>query len=61
MLLTPEELCQRWKLAANTLKKWRVEGKGPVYIKLGSGRNSEVRYRLEDIEAFEKSNRFLTS
>ena len=59
-LLTPKELCERWKVADNTLRKWRVANTGPSYIKLGEGRNSEVRYRIDDVEAFEKSNRFTT-
>ena len=60
MLLTPKELSERWKVADNTLRKWRVANIGPNYIKLGDQRNSEVRYRLEDIEAFERSNRYVT-
>ena len=59
-MLTPKELCERWKVADNTLRKWRVANTGPSYIKLGEGRNSEGRYRIEDVEAFEKSNRFTT-
>ena len=59
-LLTPKELCERWKVADNTLRKWRVANVGPAYIKLGEGRNSEVRYCIDDVEAFEKSNRFTT-
>lgn len=60
-LLTPKELCDRWKIADNTLRKWRVANTGPDYIKLGESRNSEVRYRLADVEAFEKTNQFITS
>lgn len=59
-LLTPSELCARWKLANNTLRKWRVAGYGPAYIKLGDYRNAEVRYRLEDVEKFERDNLFVT-
>ena len=59
-ILTPKELRERWKISDSTLRKWRVANMGPTYIKLGEGRNSEVRYRIEDIEAFEKSNRFVT-
>lgn len=58
MLLTPKELCQRWKVADNTLRKWRLTNTGPSYIKLGDGRNSQVRYKLEDIEQFEKTNKY---
>lgn len=57
-LLTPKELAQRWQVANNTLRKQRVAGKGPKYIKLGESRNSEVRYRLEDVEAFERDNTY---
>jgi hypothetical protein len=39
-----------------TLSNWRQQGRGPKYIKLGEGRTANVRYRLEDIEAFEKTN-----
>jgi len=60
-LLTTKQLCERWNLADNTLRKWRVVNAGPSYIKLGDSRNSEVRYKLEDVEAFEKSNKFTTS
>lgn len=59
-LLTPKDLCARWKVADNTLRKWRVNGTGPHYIKLGEGRAADVRYRLEDIEEWERQNLYLT-
>lgn len=31
-----------------TLRKWRVRGRGPVYLKLGG----KVRYRKVDIESW---------
>lgn len=60
-LLTPKDLCARWKISDDTLRKWRVSNTGPTYIKLGDTRNAQVRYRLEDIEAFERSNKFVTN
>jgi hypothetical protein len=60
-LLTPKDLRARWKLSDDTLRKWRVSNTGPSYIKLGDTRNAQVRYRLEDIEAFERSNKFVTN
>lgn len=59
-LLTPKELCERWSLTNHTLRKWRVTNDGPSYIKLGENRNSEVRYRIEDVEAFEMANHYTT-
>ena len=61
MLLTPKDLCKRWKVADNTLRKWRVAGTGPNYIKLGDGKAAEVRYHIEDILAFEETNRIQTN
>lgn len=55
-MLTTEELARRWKIAQNTLRKWRVDGFGPNYIKMGDGKNATVRYKLQDIEAYEERN-----
>jgi len=49
-LLTPCELANRWKMQSKTLSQWRWNGKGPMYIKMGGN----IRYRLCDIEEFEK-------
>lgn len=43
------ELARRWKLSARTLERWRWQGTGPSFLKVGG----RVLYRLEDIEAFE--------
>lgn len=54
--LTTEELSSRWKVAENTLRKWRVAKAGPKFMKIGEGRNATVRYKLEDIQEFEERN-----
>jgi hypothetical protein len=48
--LTPRQLAARWSLVLATLKQWRCSGKGPLYHKL----NGRIRYRIEDIQEFEK-------
>lgn len=40
-------------LSASTLKRWRCEGGGPRYHKLGG----RIRYRVADMEAFMAANR----
>ena len=45
------QLAKRWDLSEATLERWRSEGIGPVFLKL----QGQVRYRIQDIEAFEES------
>ena len=49
MLLTQEDLAERWKMSAATLERYRHSGEGPVFLKIIGA----VRYRLSDIELFE--------
>jgi hypothetical protein len=52
MLLTPEELCERWKgsVTVATLAAWRARDIGPAYVKIGR----QVLYRLADVEKYER-------
>lgn len=43
------ELSRRWRLSPRTLERWRLQGTGPRYLKVGG----RVVYRLEDVEAYE--------
>lgn len=47
-----DELAQEWRLSVKVLQKWRRNLSGPAYYKL----EGAIRYRLEDIETFEKKN-----
>ena len=49
--MTQTELAERWRLSEATLERWRTESGGPLFLKLGN----QVRYRLEDVEAFEEA------
>ena len=49
-ILTPEILAKRWSISLSTVARWRSEGMGPAFLKL----RGHVRYRLEDIESFER-------
>lgn len=52
--LTREELATRWLIKTPTLDNWRRKGKGPKFSETDSG----FSYKLEDIEAYEKSRTF---
>jgi len=47
--LLTTELARRWRLSPRTLEGWRLKDWGPPFTRVGRG----VRYRLQDIEAFE--------
>ena len=47
------DLSRRWSLSPRTLERWRWLREGPEYLKIGG----RVRYRLEDIEAYEAEQR----
>ena len=48
--MTQSELAERWRISEATLERWRTESAGPLYLKLGN----QVRYRVQDVEAFEE-------
>ena len=54
--LSPQQLADRWGLRPATLAGWRVKGQGPRLLKPGRTLKARVRYRLEDIEAWELAN-----
>jgi len=43
------ELAAYWGISARALQRWRIEGRGPDYVKLGKC----VRYPLRAAAAFE--------
>lgn len=51
-LLTENEAAERLNFSIRTLQKWRHNGQGPAYIKLGDGPKAPVRYRIQDLDAF---------
>ena len=51
-LLTQDEVSNMLDLAVPTLRKWRWEGKGPKFVKLGG----RILYRESDIWAYINEN-----
>ena len=47
------ELGKRWGVSPKTLQRWRMEDRGPAYIKL----SKRVTYAMEDIVAYEASQK----
>jgi hypothetical protein len=58
LALNEHELAERWGLSVKTLRRWRREGLGPVFCKLGA----RVTYLIAEVEAFERRvSRYSTS
>ena len=49
-LLNTRQVAKRYGVRAQTVRRWRVEGQGPKFVRIG-GRL--IRYRIEDLEAYE--------
>jgi hypothetical protein len=47
-LLTEQEVSKRLNVSVASLGRWRLEKRGPVFLKVGS----LVRYRPEDLESW---------
>jgi len=47
--LTQQDVARRWRISPRTLERWRWQGEGPRFLKIGG----RVVYRLLDVEAFE--------
>ena len=50
LALNEHELAARWGLSVKTLRRWRQEHLGPVFLKLGA----RVTYLVSEVEAFER-------
>lgn len=55
-LLTPEQVAARYGMTPASLANWRLAGKGPKFIRLGSGPRPRVMYRVDDVIEWEKQN-----
>jgi predicted DNA-binding transcriptional regulator AlpA len=51
-LLNPEEAAKVLGVSTGLLAKWRLEGTGPMFAKLGDRPSSRVRYRREDLDTW---------
>ena len=47
-LMTTRDVADFLQINPNTLEQWRVRGRGPDFVRVGS----RVRYRREDVEAW---------
>jgi hypothetical protein len=54
VLVTTDETARRLRLAKQTLARWRVEGKGPRFVRLGG----KILYPSPNVDAFVSGSEF---
>lgn len=52
-MLRERELAERWRTSQRTLQRWRAEGRGPAFLRIGDA----IRYPMADILAYEARRR----
>ena len=51
-IVTSKAVAAHLQVGVQTLAKWRSEGRGPRYLRMGRA----IRYRMSDIDEFIKNN-----
>ena len=51
-LMSSQQVASELGITTKALEKWRVNGDGPVYVKLGNGPRAHVRYKRKVIEDY---------
>lgn len=51
-LLTSNQAAEYLRCKPQTLRKWRLHGRGPRYVRLGDSTAAPVAYRITDLEAW---------
>lgn len=52
--MSEQDVADRWQKSVRTLQRWRRDGYGPAYLRIGG----TIHYRLLDVLAFEASKCF---
>lgn len=55
--LTPAEVADMLHLKEKTLEKWRMEERGPRFIRMGKGGRARVVYDVTDVTAWMNSQK----
>lgn len=53
LFLREHELARRWRKSRRSLQRWRVDGAGPAFVRIGGS----IRYRMVDVLAYETAAR----
>ena len=60
-LLTQAQAAQMLNVPARSLERWRCEGTGPDFVKLGDGKRGTVRYHRRALETYIQRRTIVTN
>lgn len=60
-LLPTSEAAKVLGVQAQTLRVWRLSGKGPSYVRLGSGRFARACYSIEELNRWIAAHTFTST
>ncbi len=60
-ILTSPQAAAFLGITPQTLRRWRCDGTGPRFVRLGTGRRSRAAYRFEDLEAWLEARSFTST
>lgn len=55
-LIDEKAAADRLGVKPGTLSAWRKRGRGPRYVKMGTGKTAAIRYRRADLDAWIEAN-----
>ena len=58
ILLSTIDAAQQLGMKSQTLRKWRHNGRGPRYVRLGNRRTGRAMYRPSDLDAWLAANTY---
>ena len=60
-MLSTRETAERLGVRPQTLRKWRLLGKGPRYVRLGANPQARVSYSLEAVQEWLAAHTFCST
>lgn len=57
-LMTSNTLATYLGIAPQTIRRWRLEGRGPKYLRLGDSLKARVAYRPSDVDEWLENRDF---
>lgn len=55
--LNEKEVAEYFGVSLRTVRHWRFHGVGPAFFRVGDPETGNIRYRIEDLDAYARERR----